>query len=133
MKGRSIALAKLYIVLLGLINYSYFAPLLSIDSSVTGIQTGLTSSWHLVVFIAYLVLPVIAVLMDNYALYVTLAGVLVVRAVAEAFGLFTWTSNLYLMVAPFYALAAVFCLLLAAEDVASKVSGEILSSQWSQF
>jgi len=58
---------------------------------------------------------------------------LVVRVVAEASGFFTWTPDLHLMLAPFYALAAIFCLVLAAEDVASKVAGEILSSQWSQF
>ena len=133
MKLNLASLAKVYIVFFGLIHFSHIFSLFGILSSVSPSLYASFWLWNVILSLTCLVLPVIAVLIDNYVLYVSVAGASVVRILAEAFRLFIWTTDFYLMLAPFYALAAVFCLVLAAEDVASKASGEILSSQWSQF
>jgi len=56
-----------------------------------------------------------------------------VRIIVEVLRAFAWTTDLHLMLAPLYALAAILSLALATERVASEVSAEILSLQWSQF
>ena len=80
-----------------------------------------------------MIMPITAVLVDKYALYLAVAGVSLVRIVAEVSRAFTWNTNLHLMLAPLYALAAALSLILAVENVASRVSAEILSLEWSQF
>jgi len=133
MKLNLASLAKVYIVFFGLIHFSHIFSLFGILTLDNAPPYESFWWWNVILSLTCMVLPVIAVLIDNYLLYVSVAAVSVVRILAEAFRLFIWTTDLYLMLAPFYALAAVFCLVLAAEDVASKVAGEILSSKWSQF
>jgi hypothetical protein len=83
--------------------------------------------WYAVLSFAFVIVPVITVLIDNYALYVTVAGVSLVRILVESFTLFSWATNVYFMFVPLYAMATVLSLFLAMEKVASKISAEILS------
>lgn len=127
------ALAKSYILCLGLANCIHVFSLLGILSAV-GPQLSVNPWWwHLILFLVYMILPFTAILADKYALYSTVAGVSLVRMIAEAFRVFAWSVDLYTMLAPLYALAAISSLILAVEKAASEVSAEILSLEWSQF
>ena len=133
MKLNLTALGKSYLLCFGLINYTHVFSLLGILSTISPPPYPDSWWWHAILFLTYMILPITSVLVNKYALYVTVAGVSLARIVAEAFGVLTLTTNLNLMFAPLYALAAVLSLFLAAERVASDVSAEILSLEWSQF
>lgn len=133
MKLEFAAMAKCYLVCFALINITHVFSLLGILSA-TSPPVPLDSWWwHAILFLSYMILPITAVLVDNYALYVTVAGASIARILVEAFMAFSWTADLYFVVTPLCALAAIVSLFLAVENVASEVSSEILSLQWSQF
>lgn len=126
-------LAKYYILCFGLANFIHVFSLLGFLSA-TSPPLPVDSWWlHIVIFLTCMILPIVAVLADNYVLYVTVATVSLARTLAEAFGVFAWSADLYIMLAPLCALAAIFSLILAVEKVAFEVSAEILSLGWSQF
>ena len=127
------SLARSYILCFALISFAHVFPLLGILSAISPPTYADFWWWHAVMFLAYMVLPIIAILADHYVLYVTVAAVSVARTLAEALGVFSWSADLYVVLAPLCALAAIFSLILAVEKVASEVSAEILSLEWSQF
>jgi hypothetical protein len=126
-------LAKSYIFCLALANCIHVFSLLGIVSAVSRPLSADLWWWHAVLFLTYMILPYTAILADNYALYATVAGFSLVRIIAEALRVFAWSVDLYTILVPLYALAAISSLVLAVEKVASEVSAEILSLEWSQF
>jgi len=134
MKLNLILLAKLYVLLFGLIHLDNVVSLLGINENIVSAPPYLSSWWwHMILLLVYSVLPILTVCMGNYALYTMVAGVSLVGVLVRILGVFTWIMNLQFVVVPLYALTAVLSLILAVENVASKVSGEILSLRWSQF
>lgn len=133
MKISLTTLAKSYLLCFGLVNYTHVSSLLGILSAISPPPYPSSWWWHAVLFLTYMILPIAAALADNYAIYVTVAGASVVRMLAEALMPLSWPMGLNLILAPLCALAAIVSLFLAVENVASKVSSEILSLQWSQF
>lgn len=133
MRPKLATLAKSYILCFSLINITHIFSLLGILSAISSSSYPSSWWWHAILFLTYMILPITAVLADNYALYVTVAAVSLARTLAEAFGVFAWSADLYIVLAPLCALAAVFSLILAVEKVASEVSAQILSLEWSQF
>jgi len=134
MKLNRVLLAKLYIFLFSLTHLDNVVSLLGINENIASAPPYLSFwGWHIVLFLVYLVFPILTVLVDNYALYTIVTGVSMVGILVRAFIVFTWVTGLYLMLVPLYALAAVLSLILAVENVASRASGEILSLGWSQF
>jgi len=134
MKLNLILLAKLYVFLFGLIHLGNVVSLLGINENMVSAPPYLSFWWwHLVLFLVYLVFPILTVCVDNYALYTMVTGASLVGILVRVFGVFTWITDLRFVLVPLYALAALLSLILAVENVASRVSGEILSLRWSQF
>lgn len=134
MKLNLILLAKLYVFLFGLIHLDNVVSLLGINENIVSAPPYLSSWWwHMILLLVYSVLPILTVCMGNYALYTMVAGVSLVGVLVRILGVFTWIMDLQSVVVPLYALTAVLSLILAVENVASRVSGEILSLRWSQF
>lgn len=133
MRFNLVALAKSYIFCLGVASCIHVFSLLGVLSAIALPLSADSWWWHSILFLAYMILPLTAVLADNYALYITVAGVSLVRTIAEAFQVFAWSVDLYALLAPLYALAAISSLILAVEKLASEVSAEILSLEWSQY
>ena len=133
MRPKIATLAKSYLLCFGLINTTHVFSLLGILSAIIPPPYPVSWWWHAVLFLTYMILPIAAALADNYAIYVTVAGASAVRMLAEALMPFSWPIGLNFILAPLCALAAIVSLFLAVENVASEVSSEILSLQWSQF
>jgi len=134
MKSTLMSLAKIYMASFGLAHYEHFALFVDVDKTLIGAFSYLSSWWwHVFLLLVYLGLPIAAVVVDNYVSYVIVAGVITVGILAELFGAFVLTTNFNLLVLAVSSLGAVISFILAIEDVASKVSGEILSLKWSQF
>lgn len=134
MKPNLVLLAKLYIFLFSLTHLDNVISLLGINENIAGAPPYLSFwGWHILLFLVYLVFPILSVLVDNYALYTMVTGVSLVGILVRAFKVFTWVTDFYLMLVPLYALAAALSLILAVENVASRVSAEVLSLGWSQF
>ena len=80
-----------------------------------------------------MVLPIIIMLIDNYASYAVLAGVFVLRTIIDSMNMFPSTFDYYFAFVPLYVAAAFLSLMLAVERLCSNLRGEILSLGWSQF
>ena len=134
MKLNLILFAKLYIFLFGLIHLDNVVSLLGINENITSAPPLLSFWWwHIVLLLFYLVFPLLTVLVDNYAVYTMLAGVSVIGILVRVLRVFTWITDLHFILIPVYVISAGLSLILAMENVASRVSGEILSLGWSQF
>ena len=134
MKPNLVLLAKLYILFFGLIHLDNVASLLGINENMVSAPPYLSFwGWHLILLLVYLVFPMLTVMIDNYALYTTIAGVSLVGILIRALGVFVWTTDLHFVLVPLYGLTTFLSLMLAAENVASRASGEILNLRWSQF
>ena len=133
MKLNLTVLARSYVLCFGLIGITHVFSLLGILSAIAPSPYLDSWWWHGIMFLAYMILPITAVLADNYVLYVTVAAISLARALAEAFRVFAWSADLYIMLAPACALAAFLSLILAVGKVASEASAEILSLEWSQY
>lgn len=134
MKLNLILFAKFYVLLFGLIHLDNVISLLGINENIASAPPYLSFWWwHVVLFLVYLVFPILTVLIDSYALYTMVTGASLAGIVVRVFGVFTWITDLHFVLVPLYALAAFLSLVLAMENVASRVSGEILFLGWSQF
>jgi len=134
MKLNLALLAKLYIFLFSLTHLDNVISLLGINENIVSAPPYLSFWWwHVVLFLFYLVFPVLTVMIDNYALYTMIAGVSLVGILVRVFAVFVWIADLLFVFVPLYGLAAFLALMLAADSVASKASVEILSLGWSQF
>jgi len=134
MKLNFISLAKVYTVFFGLIYFSHILSLLGINETIAGAPPHFSIWWwHLILFLIYGVFPIITVLIDNEKSYLMVAGFSLVGIFVEAFKVFTRITDFYFIFALVDIFAFVLSLYLAVENVASKVSAEILSLGWSQF
>jgi len=134
MKPNLATFSKIYIICFALANYSDLLSVLGIGGSLITAPGYLSFWWwHVIFFLTYMVLPVVTILINNYRCYVVLAGVSLAGILIDILGVFTWTTNLHTLLLPFYALAAIVSLNLAVENVASKISAEILSLESSRF
>ena len=133
MNNSIIALIKIFIASLSLLTYGDFSPMLKNGSSLIGITVDSTLWLQLFIFLAYIVMPIIVLFINNYVSYTLLAGVFFLRPIIELVGAFPWPLSFHILIAPFYILAAFLSLILAVENISSKISGEILKLKWSQF
>lgn len=134
MKLNLVLLAKLYIFLFSLTHLDNVVSLLGINENIASAPPYLSFWWwHVVLFLVYSAFPILTVLMDNYTLYTMVMGISLAGIVVRAFRVFTWITDSHFVFVPLYAMAAFLSLILAVENVASRVSGEILSLGWSQF
>jgi len=133
MNNRVIVLIKIFIASLSLLTYGDFSPMLRDGSSLIGIPAGSALWLQLALFLAYIAMPIIALAINNYVSYTLLAGVFLLRPIIEFVGVLPWTISFHILIAPLYILAALFSLILAIENISSKISGEVLRLKWSQF
>jgi len=133
MNNHKLVMIKIFIVSISLLTYGDFSIMLKDDSSSIGITAGSAPWLQLCIFLAYIAMPIIVLLINNYVSYTLLAGVFLLRPIIELVGAFPWTLSFHMVLAPFYILAAFFSLILAVENISSKISGEIFKLKWSQF
>jgi len=133
MNSHTIILIKLFIVSLGLVTYGNFSPMMRINSSASEIMIGPTLWPHLFMFLAYVAVPIIVLLINNYISYTMLAGMFLLRTIIELIGMFPSPFSLHMLIASLYIIATLLSLILAAENLSSKIRGEIFRLKWSQF
>ena len=132
MNSHTIAIIKTFIVSLSLVAYGDFSSMLRINSSAAEIAMSPVLWLQLFMFLAYIAVPIIVLLINNYISYTLLMGVFLFRPIIELLGVFPWTFSFYIVI-PLYIFAALFSLILAVEDASSKICGEIFRLKWSQF
>ena len=71
--------------------------------------------------------PMVAVLANNYKLYVAMLGIAASRIVLAMSGILSWEINVTPIPIMLYLLASLLCLFLAVDDVNSRVTVEALS------
>ena len=133
MNSHKLVMIKIFIVSLSLLTYGDFSLMLKDDSSSIGITAGSAPWLQLCIFLAYIAMPIIVLLINNYVSYTLLAGVFLLRIMIEFMGIFPLPFGLHMLIAPLYILAAFLSLILAVENLSSKIRGEILRLRWSQF
>jgi len=133
MNDHTIAMIKIFIASLSLVAYGDFSSMLRISSSAAGVSMSPVLWFQLFMFLVYVTMPIIVLLINNYVSYTLLAGVFLLRIMIEFMGIFPLTFGLHMLIAPLYILAAFLSLILAVENLSSKIRGEILRLRWSQF
>ena len=134
MRLNVIALAKMYLVLSGLINLNQVISLLGVYETLTSAPPYLSfMGWHLLFSLGYGILPIITVLLDHKKSWLLLVGVFLLGVLLAALNVVTWVPNFHVMFAVLNSLAAVFAFHLAVENVGLEVATEILSLERSQF
>ncbi len=127
-------LGKSYLIFFGLFHSLHLGSLSGVIESLIDAPPFFSlSSWHLILFVTYMALPIFSVFIDNFFLYFIVAGASIVRVLIDVLGVFIWISNLHILFFLLNLLAALFCMVLALDDVVLKVSAEILSFQWSKY
>ncbi|RLI11744.1 hypothetical protein DRO35_04525, partial [Candidatus Bathyarchaeota archaeon] len=84
------------------------------------------------ILLAYIMVPIILLIIDNYIAYTLLSGVSLLRVAIELEEFLPPTS-LRIATIILYILATFLSLTLAVEDLSSRIRGEILRLKWSQF
>ena len=134
MRSSLISLAKVYLVLFGLINLNQVISLLGFYETLTSAPPYLSFvGWHIILFLVYGVLPIITVIINNDKSWLIVTGVSLIGVLIEAVNVFTWITNLSFIFALLNSLAVFLSLHLAIENVAVEIAAEILSLEWSQF
>lgn len=134
MKPNTISLAKVYLVLFGLIHFYHVFSIIGIHETIVSAPSYLSFWWwHIILLLVYGVLPIISVLIGNEKSCLIVTGVSLVGLLMETFGTFTWITNFHFTFALLDSLAVILSLFLAVENVALEVAAEILSLEWSQF
>jgi len=133
MNDHTIAMIKIFIASLSLVAYGDFSSMLRISSSAAGVSMSPVLWFQLFMFLVYVTMPIIVLLINNYVSYTLLAGVFLLRIMIEFMGIFPLPFGLHMLIAPLYILAAFLSLILAVENLSSKIRGEILRLRWSQF
>ncbi len=89
-------------------------------------------SWHSVLLLVSMFLPTLAFLTGNYRVYVTSAVACSASTLLEACRVMSCPIDYRLVSASLLLLTAILSLVLAVEDVAVRVAGDVLSEKWSQ-
>jgi len=127
-------LAKFYIVFFGLAHFFHLISLMGVNETIVSAPSFLSFWWwHAILFIAYGVLPITMVSVDNETSFLVVTGVSLVEIFAEAFRVFTLIVDFHFILILMASTAVIVSLNLAVENVASKAAAKILSLTWSQF
>ena len=125
-------LAKIYIAFFGLLHYGYFTTLLVPTSNPGHVSFSSTYLWSsTALLVAYMLLPLLAIIIDRYPLYFAVSVVCAARIPFEMFMTYVWTTTFALTILS-CGLTTLLCLLLAVDDVALNVAGEILTIESSR-
>ena len=132
MNDYKIIAIKIFIASLSLITYGELSPLMKADSPAYELIVKPMLWIPLSILLAYIMVPIILLIIDNYIAYTLLSGVSLLRVAIELEGFLPPTS-LRIATIILYILATFLSLTLAVEDLSSKIKGEILRLKWSQF
>ena len=132
MNDYKIIAAKIFIASLSLITYGELSPLMKADSPTYEFIVKPMLWTPLSILLAYIVVPIILLIIDNYIAYTLLSGVSLLRVAIELEGVLPPTS-LRTATIILYISAIFLSLTLAVEDLSSRIRGEILRLKWSQF
>ena len=132
MNDYKIIAIKIFIASLGLITYGELSPLVKADSPTYEFIVKPMLWIPLSILLAYIMVPIILLIIDNYMAYTLLSGASLLRVAIELEGFLPPTS-LRIATVILYILATFLSLTLAVEDLSSRIRGEILRLKWSQF
>ena len=134
MKFNVTTVSKVYLMVFGVINFSHLASLLGIHETLTHAPSYLSFWWwHAILFLAYGVLPLSAVLIDHEISCLLVTSVSLVGILVESFRVLSMIEGLHFVFLFLYSLAAALSLSVAVENVSIKVAAERLSLERSQF
>ncbi len=134
MKVNVTTISKVYLIVFGVINFSHLASLLGIHEILAHAPPYLSFWWwHVLLFMAYGVLPLSAVLIDHEVSCLLVTSVSLVGIVVESFCVISMLGGLHFVFLLLYSLAAALSLSVAVENVSIKVAAERLSLERSQF
>jgi glycerol-3-phosphate acyltransferase PlsY len=133
MKNRIVTLIKIFMISVSLLNYGYLSPMLRADSPEIEASLGPLLWLRLPIFLAYVTVPIIALLVNNYISYTLLTAFFLLRIIIEIAASSPFIFSFHLIIVSSYIFAAFLSLFLAAESFSSKIRGEILKLHWSQF
>ena len=123
---------KIFIASLSLITYGELSPLVKADSPTYKFIAKPMLWIPLSILLAYIMVPIILLIIDNYIAYTLLSGAYLLRVAIELEEFLPPTS-LRIATIILYILATFLSLTLAVEDLSSRIRGEILRLKWSQF
>lgn len=133
MRFNLVMLSKAYLAAFGLINLSHLAPLLGFEASINMPSKNIFWWWHLILLLAYGVLPLAAALMNDERVCLTVTGASIAGISLEAFRIFMTAAELHYIFLSLNALATVLSLYLAVENVSLKIAAERFNLERSQF
>ena len=134
MNLKLVTLARVYLVLFGLINLCQVCPLLGFYKTLISVPPYLSFvGWYLLFSSVYGLLPILSALVDYKKSWLVLASVFLVGLLLTASNVIMWVSNFHVMFTLLTSLAAIFAFHLAMENVALDIAAEILSLERSQF
>lgn len=134
MKLNSTTLSKIYMIVFGLLNFSHLTSLLGIHETLAHAPPYLSFWWwHAILFLAYGVLPLSAVLIDHEVSSLLVTGVALVGILVESFRVLSMQGGLHFVFLFLYSLAAALSLSGAVKTVSIKAAAERLSLERSQF
>ena len=132
MNDYKIIATKIFIASLGLITYGELSSLVKADSPTYEFIAKPMLWIPLSILLAYTIVPIILLIIDNYIAYTLLSGASLLRVAFELEGFLPPTS-LRIVTIILYILATFLSLTLAVENLSSRIRGEILRLKWSQF
>ena len=132
MNNYRIVAIKIFIASLSLITYGELSPLMKTGSPACGVTVNSMLWMLLSILLAYIIAPIILLMINNYISYTLLSGIFILRVIIELGG-FLPPISLRVAIVPLYVMAMFLSLTLAVENLSSRIRGEILRLEWSQF
>ena len=125
--------AKVYLLVVGLLNFHHGLSMLGLAETLVTAPPHLSVWWwHVLLFLGYGLMPLGAVFLNNEKICVVVTSVFIAGMFTESFGVFTMIVN-GLILLSLDTLAAALSLMLAVEHTSMKVAAERLSLERSQF
>jgi len=101
-----------YLILFGLYHIPHVFSLIGLYESITHAPSQLSVwEWHLVLMLVYGIIPIVAALTKHKYLYILTAVSSFIGIFIELTNVFSWTFDLYIVLAFFDLLATVACLI----------------------
>ena len=134
MRLNLVVLSKVYLLSFGLFHLNHVISLLGVNETILGAPSYIAAWWwHFILLLVYGAAPITAALTDNEKICLLVTGASVIWTFVGATGVFVMAMNIHYISVLLSPLASAFSLILAVENVASRISAEILSLEWSQF
>jgi hypothetical protein len=134
MKVNFTTVSKVFLIGFAVSNFSHLLSLLGIHETLVHAPSYLSFWWwHAILFLAYAVLPLSAVLIGHAVFCLLVTSVSLVGILIASFRVLSMLEGLHFVFLFLYSFAAILSLSLAVENVSLKVAAERLSLERSQF